>query len=72
MSPAAATATADATANTTADSTAEANATASAANKTWIFKRKIAVVSWKHYRSTRISLAAINGYCHRAAWGFKF
>ncbi len=47
MSAATATATVDATASP-ASATAAADATASAANKTWIFKRKVAVVRRKH------------------------
>ena len=48
-----------------------ATANASAANKTWIFKRKLAVVSQKYYRHTRGSLAAVNDYCHRAGGCFS-
>ncbi len=40
------TATTDSTTDTNADTTADA--TAIAANKTWIFKRKMSVVSLKH------------------------
>ncbi len=37
---------ANATANVTTTDYVDANA--SSANKTWIFKRKMAIVSWKH------------------------
>ena len=36
----------------TADATTDTTATASAADKTWIFKRKMAVVSQIHLRLT--------------------
>ena len=47
--------------------TADANVTASAANKTWIFKRK---VQWL-VGNTRGSLAAVYDYCHRAGEFFR-
>ena len=40
--------------------TADVTVTASAANKTWIFKRNMAVVSRKHYRNASGSLAVVN------------
>ncbi len=45
---------------------ATADASASAANKTWIFNRKMAVVSL----NTRGSLAAVNENCHQAGKRF--
>ncbi len=44
-----------------------ATATVSAAKKTWIFKRKMAVMAG----NTRGSLAAVNNYCHQASRWFQ-
>ena len=59
------------TAYANANATVDATTTASAANKTWIVKRKVTVVSRKHWRKTRGSLTALNENCHRAGGCFS-